>query len=236
MRLVSATFATFAVAACASAAPDAVPYDEVAHVVGADLRAVRGGGELAALHDVLRIARGGRPDGFAGTEEELVFARHGGVTYQYAVTCHDAVAKRLPCGEWTVAADAIVLWGGGLEGEHLAGTVFHHGAWTLRDVRRDAAWFTGKSVSLYDVTLGDGPRTLVELRGQATLLVDPGVVAVVGGTLAAEIVATTAADELALDAIVTFAPPGPARIELAGTDAYWLDTSTGVVSAAVILE
>lgn len=247
MRRMYVNLAVLGLAACANDAPIAPPYDEIARALAAEIAVDAGGGDVTALAEILQIARGGRQAGVTAGGDGFAHARHGDVLYQYAVTCRDEGHKRVACGEWTASAEAVVVWGGALHGVELDARVFHRATWTLRGLRTGMAWATGTSVSAYDAAFVPAlaaqpasPRYWITSTREAALVVDPGPVAVLGGSMTATVEAGPADDPdggpFAVDAIVTFERPGRARIDLDGDHAYWLDTTTGAVATAVVLD
>ena len=248
MRREITYLAILGLTACAPDAALEPPYDVVARVLAADIAAPPDGGALTALDDIVRIAHSQTPPVWTDVRPLAagwLYREHGGLLYTYAVTCRSEHGKRIPCGEWTAAADAVVMWGGPVRTAELTGWVSHVGTWHLAGLRDHAGWVTGTMTSTYEVDglpmIADAGGHRVAAQSEVTLLRDHDVGEVRGGAITADVeVSAIAVDDgteaAALAPVITFEAPGRARLELDAEHVYSVDTETGAVRIEVTLE
>lgn len=248
MRREITYLAILGLTACAPDAALAPPYDVVARVLAADIAAPPDGGALTALDDIVRIAHSVAPPVWTDVRPLAagwLYREHGGLLYTYAVTCRSEHAKRIPCGEWTATADAVVMWGGPVRSAEVTGWVSHVGTWHLTGLRDHAGWVTGTMTSSYDVeglpmVAGAGGHWVTS-QAEATLLRDHDVGEVRGGAITAAVEVGLLDDdpaiaEASLAPVITFEARGRARLELDPQHVYGLDTTSGAVRIEVVLE
>lgn len=221
-----------AVGGCASSTELSPPYDNAARILGAEVATLEGG-SLAAIADIAHLAHGGMPDGFHTTPLHYVQGMHDGIEYVYVVWCHDSNGKRMTsCGETTASAHAIAGWGGTMRTSAGPLLVWHHGVWDLEGLHGGIGWTSGTSWATYG---GDGE---MYVRSEARLVFDFATLLPRGGAMQATIDVFDPADgsmTFELDSSVVFDRPERPTL-LIDDQRYWLDITTGEVTAATVLE
>jgi len=224
-------FLILAVAGCANGADAVPPYDEAARILGAEV-ATADGGSLVAIAEIANLAHGGMPEGFIRTALGNIRGEHDGIEYVYVVWCRDWRGKSLTCGETTASAHAIAGWGGTMQTASGPLTVWHQGVWDLAGLHGGLGLASTSGWAVYGL---DGSRYV---RAEAQLVVDYGNLKPLAGSVQATLDVLDPADgslvvQLAGD--VVFDRPERPTIVL-DDQRYWLDVTTGEVTAATVLE
>ncbi|MBA3539148.1 MAG: hypothetical protein H0T79_05935 [Deltaproteobacteria bacterium] len=212
-------------------------YDDIALSIGATTLA---GGELGAIPDVLALATGRMPRGFALAADGTYHAEREGRDQDYTVTCHDAEDALLAvCGSDTTRADSTVAWMGGIDLPLVTSASARTATWAFTDLLSDTATLEGTSAFTYDTEQRIPERDLVSTYHlDYTAHYDAVEVDVAsgrpnGGSIHYEVSvehaqnAAKRAFEVAAD--VTFQSGGGATITMDGR-VYRVDAVTGLVS------
>jgi hypothetical protein len=202
--------AVLVVGGCANDASPTVDYDAVARAYGAQLATPDGGGELTALADAMRLARGG-----------TVPAARGDVAYEYAIRCFTQTGKAVACGEWAASADATALWGNGER--------FHLTQWHIRGVASDLALVTTTGWGSDDATTPGTRYWMTTTAGSLAVL--PSAAEARAGAKDTTIEIEQGGSTLTVDATATFEDPKVVHLYL-DDRAYWLDRVTAEVTIA----
>ena len=234
-------FAVMVVGGCANDAQPVAPYDDVAEVVGAQLRTPGGGGELAVLTDVTTFIYGSYPT------SSSFFVTHDDITYQYQVRCFDSPGSPglTSCRAPVNRAEVSVLWGGQLamprfeaDGHHrVAGAALttQRVTWTFDNLRSPRVLVTGRSESWFDTTFApatsDARSMLVQSLKDVTVVWEPTTNLVRGGSQTASIAIVQYADDRTteLTGAVVFERSDRATLTL-DDRMYWIDLATGATT------
>jgi hypothetical protein len=142
-----ALLASLVVSGCASndqIAPSQAEYDDLALSIGSTVAMPNGGGELGALGDVVAIAHGGLPTGFAKGTDGVITGTHTGLDYSYQVACDGAQCA------------AQVAWNGSLDLPTTGMTFDRSGPWTF--TLGDGATANGTATLTYESTIVNTDR------------------------------------------------------------------------------
>jgi len=144
-----------ATAACSSShtvAPE--EYDDTAQAIGSTTASGAGGGDIAAMSDVLIIARGDLPFGFTLAADGHVRGARLGLDYNYALTCKDTAGTTLPsCGETTDRLDVSLTLSGTLITTGLDASLSREGSWTVTGMQSATTTFNGNGSFDFDATI-----------------------------------------------------------------------------------
>lgn len=232
MRPAMTSLAMLTIGACANSTEPSPPYDNAARILGAEVATLEGG-SLAAIADIANLAHGGMPRGFHRTPLHDVRGTHDGIDYVYVVWCHDSNGKLMTsCGETTVSAHAIAGWGGNMQTSAGPLLVWHHGVWDLQGLHGGIGWTNGTSWATYD----HDRSMYVTLDAQ--LVFDFSTLMPRGGAMEGAIEVFDPTDgsmRFELESSVVFDRPERPTL-LIDDQRYWLDTTTGEVTAATVLE
>jgi len=147
--------ATLALVACSSSRP-ATPeeIDDTAQAISATLAADGGGGDVAAMTDAVKLARGSIPDGFTRLGDRRFHGRRLNLETTFELVCTDAAGNpQTRCNASTDAATVTVTWIGSLDTSHFDATVSRIGNWSLTGLQSATATFSGFDVFSYNATL-----------------------------------------------------------------------------------
>lgn len=202
--------AVLAVGGCANDAGPAVDYDAVARAYGAQLATSDGGGELAALADAVKLARG-----------ETVPAARGDAPTSYSILCFASTGARVTCGDRAANADVTAVWGNG----HW----FHLAQWHIRGVANDLAFVSTTGWGSDDATTPGTHYWMTTLNGAYAMRPEAGDVRAGAKDTTIEI---DQGDTLVtVDATATFEDPRVVKLYL-DDRVYWLDRTTAEVTVA----
>lgn len=146
---------TLALAACSSSRP-ATPeeIDDTAQAITANLAADGGGGDMAAMTDSVRLARGTIPDGFTRLGDRRFHHRRLNLETTFELTCTDVAGNtQARCDSKTDAATVNITWLGSLDTPSFDATVSRIGSWSLTGLQSATATFSGFNVFSYTATL-----------------------------------------------------------------------------------
>lgn len=201
--------AVLAAGGCANDAKPAVDYDAVARAYGAQLATSDGGGELAALADAMKLARG-----------ETVPAARGDAPYRYSIRCFASTGASVTCGDRATSADVTATWGNG--------QWFHLTQWHIRGVANDLSLVTTTSWGSDDVTTPGTRYWMTTTSGTLAVLPTTGEARAGSRDTTIEIdqgdVSTTTVEVMA-----TFNDSRVVQLYL-DDQVYWLDRETALVS------
>jgi hypothetical protein len=202
--------AVLAVGGCANDASPTVDYDAVARAYGAQLATSDGGGELAALADAMKLARG-----------ETVPAARGDAPYDYAVRCFASTGAPVTCGDRAANADVTAVWGNG----HW----FHLTQWHIRGVANDLAFVSTTGWGSDDATTPGTSYWMTTTGGALAVLPRAGIAR--AGAKDTTIEIDDGDTTVTVDATATFEDPKIVHLYL-DDRVYWLDRATAEVTVA----
>ena len=120
-------------------------YDEVAAGLGTLIADGDDGGDVGAMAEAVLLARGEVPAGLSRTATGSYEGEHGGLRYEYMLTCVDASGVELTaCGPQTDGGRLVLAWDGNLDTPRFTGVVQRTGDWTLTGLSGETAEFNGQ--------------------------------------------------------------------------------------------
>ena len=223
--------------------PSDLEYDDLALSVGSTVAMPSGGGELGAFGDVVAIAHGLLPKGFAAAADGTISGDHTGLGYRYQVLCRNAQGAVEACGTTTDAFDAQVAWTGALQLPDTGMQFERTGPWAVSGLTQPVATATGTATLAYDSRIANPDRGTVStyhLTYAATydnVAYDTAALKALGGDIryALSVIRTETRSaqmvesEYQVDAMIALAGDGTATMDLDGTHQYTLNLTTGVV-------
>ena len=223
--------------------PSDLEYDDLALSVGSTVAMPSGGGELGAFGDVVAIAHGVVPKGFALGTDGTISGKHTGLGYSYKLLCRNAQGTVGACDGTTVAADAQVSWTGALQLPDTGMQFDRSGPWAVSGLTQGVATANGTATLAYDSRVANPDRGTVStyhLSYAATydnVAYDTAALKALGGdiTYALDVIRTetrqaqVVQSEYVVDATIALLGDGTATMGLDGTHQYTLDLATGIV-------
>ena len=202
-------------------------YDDVARSV-----ANSAAGDTAAMLDVIAIAQGNPPAGFAPDDSGAIDGSRGALDFSYLVTCKDAGGSALAaCGADAATANVTYDWAGTID---LPATITREGQWTVTGLQGATATIEGDAEYVDDATIDDTSYHFDATATYTAVAIDAATQLATNGAIALDIAATqsstTGDTAFSLTADVTLAA-GSAAIVLDGTHDYTADLATGDVTS-----
>lgn len=219
-------------------------YDDTAQAVGSTT-ARSGGGDLAAISDVMIMARGDLPLGFALASDGHIRGARLGLDYNYALICKDISGTILPtCGETTDRVDVSLSLSGNLITSGLDASLSREGSWTVTGMRSATTTFDGNGKFDVDATIRSVFRPGVVATynfaydaSYDAVLIDSASHQTVGGAASFDASARRTVEGTNHDSDVSFSvsvdvefhADHTASLVLDGDHRYSIDLDTGVV-------
>jgi hypothetical protein len=227
-----------------SSTPTSSQYDDVAQSTAAILIQTGGGGEMGSMSESASIAIGATPSGVTVDASGSLDCVHAGVTYTFQVSCTDVHGAALAhCGPTTNDAQASVAWSGNLSLTGFNAAVNRSGNWTLTGVQTSTATFNGTGTFNFNAQFQSAFRNEMvsaNLSYSGTynaITYDTALHHATGGSAhytidgshAASSTGGTSNGSFAVDALVTFAADGSAKLTLDATHQYLLSAGGTVI-------
>jgi hypothetical protein len=236
------------VSACSSSSDHAVTreeYDDTAQAIGTTTSSGSGGGDVAAMADVMIMARGEMPLGFTLTADGHVRGSRLGLDYNYALTCKDTAGTTLAlCGPTTDRVDVSLTLTGDLATSNLDASLSRQGSWTVTGMQSATTKFDGNGSFDFAATIRSvfrpGVVTTYNFAYDASydgVLIDSASHQAIGGSASFDASArhmVTGSNNnsdvtFAVAADITFKADHTATLVLDGDQQYSIDLTTGVV-------
>ncbi len=154
-QLMSFALGSLVVTAACTSSHTVTPaeYDDTAQAVGSTASGTSGG-DVVAMTDVMVIAHGGLPLGFALSTDGHVHGTRVGLDYDYALTCSDTAGTTLPsCGATTDGVDVSLTLTGQLLTGGFDASMSRTGSWRVTGMQSPTTTFDGKGTFDFDATL-----------------------------------------------------------------------------------
>ena len=215
-------------------------YDDVAQNVGTST-ANQSGGDVTAMGDVMLVASGTLPLGFALSADGSVNGTFLGITYDFSLKCSDAQGNAMPvCGSDTMLADAKLDWSGDLTLPNFTTTMDRHGEWSLSNLQDDTVKLAGTGTFSYDSTITNPNTTITaayhfdyDATYMGVAIAKASKLATAGEVQydinASKTVAGQAVRTFSLNADITFNADSTATLVLDGMHHYTINLTTSAV-------
>lgn len=231
-----------ALAGCsAGTEPTEADYDDVAAGLGS--LTADDAGDAHAMGDAVVMLRGDLPFGLTTTARGSIEGLHGGLMFEYALTCRDADGAAMAvCTSETDSGSLSASFSGELTTATFSGAISRSGEWNVSGLTTDVATFDGSGsfdvdaewVTLFGATrsyrlaydasyAGIGVRTEdgVVVRGEARMNVVAERMASRGSN--------EAEAELHIEAVIDYHGDGTATLTLDGLHRYAVTLASGHV-------
>jgi hypothetical protein len=216
--------ALFLVAATAcSTSVTTAQYDDVARSIASSAA-----GDTAAMLDVIAIAQGDPPPGFAPDDSGAIDGSRGALDYSYLITCKDAGGTAPgACGATSALANVTYEWSGS---NALPAQIVREGQWTASGLQSATVQIEGDAEFVDDATIDTASYHFDATATYTAVTIDLASQQATGGSIALELAASTDASAFSVSADVAIAA-GTAGIVLDGTHDYTADLATGEVTS-----
>ena len=209
-------------AACSTPVTTA-QYDDVARSIASSAA-----GDVSAMLDVVAIAQGNPPAGFAPDDSGAIDGTRGELDYSYLMTCKDAGGRALgACGTTTALANVTYEWTGSTA---LPAMIVREGQWTADGLQSTTAQLEGDAEFVDDATIDSASYHFDATATYTAVTLDLAAQQATSGSIALDLAASTDSSAFSVSADVTIAA-GTAAIVLDGAHDYTADLATGAVTS-----